>query len=1337
MTQESIELGKTKKVEVKRLPEVKRLLNISIPDIARLVENKELTLVSSSNGGPISLSDYITIDSISKLAEEAIIKHVITGSDSTNRAYERIYGQKFRERAMSDPTLILNDISRLEGRPTPKLTEFDVTYMPTDPNRKPTIVRTYSGKQYLEVIDSLDRETLRKIRWNTEIHIKLDAIAEEVANNQADKRTRIVDIIDRLGLEDNKRNRKRIVKYNDEDHISLGDEGMVPEIAEELFPNHPKRQEIAKRYLWSIYRRYWSADQEYEDESLIPSDGSISRLCSGIELTLSDEEYARFSRKLLTETTIAERLFGDLSNGLKGSLKEKSLDEVLVEETNKYSGETVEFLAPMILKGKRKYHKNDTSDFEETLTKTKVEDKIRRGIGLRWGLQNFDAQRITVPDNYLTAQQVADSLHTTLEKVLTLDIGWEDAGMIKQVSEKMDVPYDELDSQYRAHFQDKVEGFTDDAVRFRILNASSLENISTQSFETVSVNTTEVNEELRRQYSIDGQEDYLFAAHLAPFKIGEEWLTLPEHNRELADILERKDDVRKRIEWSSELRRFYENPEEFTKYMKLDALKTDLGIGEEDWRKVKNYVSIENPGIESIKEKENRKQRKKKDKFPSPKEFDSKYFKGEQKKYVRISHAEEFKKKFIEGNQVAKIFTSVEASLDTLVEESKRQEVDISSIHAYGLNPKNKSEKAGEFYLKPEIRAAKKSLQKDTGYKRLQIALGLAAKLEEATTLAAEIKYISKDQATAELGITSTQLDKFIESEYLTARDVSAIPLLIDALKREYGVNIFENEIVDFCESDKRYLEVKRVTGITDITAFVENTKTVDSAKERVSGSGWLADTIFEYCAQRKSPTYLTVQEEKRIHISDIAEIESFQVNHMPIDVIRAAIAERLEVRKISRHYSELNGITRDTNKKQLEAITVKVEEFATQCYDKSKIESELGVRFANAKSIGTIMLPVIPGSMSFLDGKYYRSDIETLDIALDIASDELNVSKQRVIDYVESRDLSLCEDGLSEREIEKLISHSYSKKEIARISPKLEQRAQTEQQEFSYNEKTYCPRTTIQRFVMNNHLDDITPEGMNMLLRDDAWSAYMSKELNGEGRNNNNSTSKQQEIEEIIVEYILKDIGIKGEEGKYTGKDFKRLKTYVDMLQENGVHRINRFRTITNDEGLTVDSDTSFYTGREVINITGMRPAMITQTSQSLGISYTGNNETTLYSARDVAAIIKETRKNQTAWNCLTDPLETIMLSQIMNNGHMTALEPRLGDDGSLQDANPEEIGRLSHSLKIGNRLCYSKLNEVFSKVAYELGKITSGDKAQQMTSPQLCRIGANAFVSYMQKRS
>ncbi len=765
------------------------------------------------------------------------------------------------------------------------------------------------------------------------------------------------------------------------------------------------------------------------------------------------------------------------------------------------------------------------------------------------------------------------------------------------------------------------------------------------------------------------------------------------------------DELRKRIMWGLKLKAFYDNSESFPDHVKADTLKDMLGLNEKNWQRLKNWIKIEHPVVEQIEKDEAK--RKNSKGFITPKAFDEKYFPDKFREYITQRSVDNFENRFYQPKTVAHALTGIEGSLDTLVNEGKILGMNIEELKPYELNT---ADKRGEFYLKDEITELKGKLQKGISLKKLKIALGISAKIDEARDERAT-DYEILENAAKKLGIEVEELGIYIKKDGpLTVGNIGIVNILTNLINKSYSTNFNETDIVDFCKNDERYPGIRRTTGILNLDGFIENTFTIDEARQEVSGEGWLAKKIFEYCLNEIKPHYLKINKKRKIHESYVEKIKRYQTTQMPLDAVRREIALKLRVNRVGNRYPQLNMLTRDTNKDHLAEITVNVDKFIDECYDKAKIESVVDAGFLDNNSLQKIMAIVSIGSMAFLGNNYHTSDVNKLKKAVDNSRAKISVTNQRLVELAERGYINLCESGLSDVEATRLSNNSYSLGTISEISKKLSESPEIKQLSFSYNEEKFCPIGDIRKYIMQNPTKDITKEGIVMLISDEKWKDYVAQESNG----NNNASQEDinHSIGTKIVDYLINDLNITPTNRNYTGEDIAMLNSFIELLQDNNIHRIASFRSIDEGTKYTVDPDESYYTRTEILKMmdaNGRELGVICDENNIECISLDrpigdrDHNDIELYKLRDTAEILKY--KGDERLRLLNDPLEVVIMYNVLKACETLDIEADM--DNFLNKVGHDNFSKLSYRLKIGanpnniiDSACYQRMDSAFRTI-------------------------------------
>lgn len=1294
---------------VTEISDVAENLSISQEEVNTLLELGELETPSIETIGEAG-SNYITKDSFSRL-----LKTMMPKSALENIIYDN--NPEFKKR------LNLDQLEEEIGRYNPEyingLNLIVIRKKKEGILKKKIMPARYSKKQVKQRLREIGEETLKQLRWGSEILQESLKGAEKIYENgkiakkrlseipYGEKSLRVRETLRYFRLEYTKRNLNRFIGYYEKGEFNFEDKGIIPKIlSRHTFKDENEKNEMGK-YLRDLYRRFFSKNEkENEDISMVKEREDINLFSGVINLRATIYGIEDFKKRTITPLQLSTMTFNiDLNDYFLKKGDDFDIGESIKQEAALYSDKKLDLLEPIMVDGQRRYHHSDSDDFNAVLKEKALFNNIELGIRMKLGIEAYklDERR---NDKGLTIQQVADELGTTADIAKEL-ITFVDVGILNEMGKKTARGYDQIEEFYKKYFKDKVEGFTDEAVRDWRVDRSTLDKFITQNLQEAPFSLEEADQELMRQYEIDDKKGILFSDVLKPFNVSGKSLYTKDQIAKIRKLME-NDKLRKRIEWGNKLKKFYSQPKVFSDYVKVDELQKMLGLSDTDWQRLKPRLATENPAIKEI-EKEEGKLKDKKNGF-SPAKFDKKYFKEEFREYITKKYVDNFKNKFYQPKTVAHALTGIEGSIDSLLEESKELGIPLTELKPYNLNSENKE---GEFYLNDEITELKEGLKKGGKLRRLTIALGISAKIDEARDKGTS-DYESLEEAAEKLGISIQNLKKYTKKYGpLTTGDIGITPVLTKLINNSYNTRFTETDISQFCKKDTRYSDIRKIEGVLNIDKFIENTMTIEEAEKEVSGEGWLAEKVFEHCLNKVEPIYLKINDETKIHSSDVDATKTYQTQQMRVNFIEREIGYKLTgIREVIPRQYALTVTGRD--KESIAKLTAAVAQFKEECYDISQVEKEVGVSFPENISLNNLLEQTAPRNIAFINSLYHMSDVKKLKAAVENSAKKLKVTKERIIQFSKNTYIRLCEKGISEEEVTRLVRNSHSAQNIADISNALSQVADINNYNFSYNNTIFFPGESIAEYVRKHPVNDISSKGIIMLARKiKDWEEYMTQELNG------NNSGQREKIESIIIKYMMNDLNITNKNNAnnaYNGVDFTTLNAFQRLLQKHNVHNISKFKKEWKRGRFTVDPENSYYTRGEVTKIVGVNENILDKISDDISVSYLGDkllqedekyNKAGLYSLRDVARIALKLGDDEV--KKLNDPLEAVLIHKLKlkNKQAFNALNLVLAEDGSIFSCNEMAMNALGDFFKIGGKydntrdsLCYQKIDNAYRRL-------------------------------------
>ncbi|MBU4502430.1 MAG: hypothetical protein KKA79_07575, partial [Nanoarchaeota archaeon] len=225
------------------------------------------------------------------------------------------------ENLLISPDIVFDEIRRFDERYTNGhgLVEMESAVIYKKTNKKGR-EKFFSKKQVELWKKELGDNLISKVKWGS-------LLLTEPKNNEG---ICIDEVIEEFGLENNKKNRKRIVGYHEKGHLYFEDKGTITETLEEnkrIFSIEERK--TIRPFMEKIYKSFYSADPEYEDMNLVKHRKDLTFLTGRIDLRTNKKEINRFKQKTISQEAFAEYLFGDCMNFFIDKLNENNLAEIL------------------------------------------------------------------------------------------------------------------------------------------------------------------------------------------------------------------------------------------------------------------------------------------------------------------------------------------------------------------------------------------------------------------------------------------------------------------------------------------------------------------------------------------------------------------------------------------------------------------------------------------------------------------------------------------------------------------------------------------------------------------------------------------------------------------------------------------------------------------------------------------------------------------------------------------------------------------------------------------------------------------------------------------------
>lgn len=1326
--EEDLKLNASKNFTVQQ---VMRSLQTSVGTIDKLVQMGELDLVSGSKKR-IGSADLITRESYVRLlnprsiAGDNIIQDVYNSTEYFVPRFTS--GNKGSFIDVFGVGGIIQEICRFNDL---NVKDLDLVEYTALLHRKDNPDESYRGKVFLrKQIEPLLKEGGRRIAtrvgWVTalwhyldkrdeKIH-KLDTKADAKDNVQYSAEPAESDTfgkdalgwtLDEMGLQHTAENRRRLLMYCSNGYLPFQDLGFLVEAVKSFSYKDDQRERRVLRYFQGLYMKYLSDEIEFAHISKIGHRTGDMLFQYGIQPYTNKAEVETFLRKTVDEKTFSGMIFPGCEEFFEDALNEElSFADLLSHGAKSYSRKEVTFFEPYVIDGKRKYHPADKGLFIKRLFDSGLYGALHTAIRFRIEGKHYDPAKIT---EGFSISETADKLHTTVEKASILGVEKADVGLIAIVSEKVGYGADLMADFYRQFLKGKVPEFTDVDIHLYRVTEAILEDFKNQRFPKTVRDTGADNRRLQRQYKIDKQHDgnakpgLLFSKELAPFKTNGVWVNTKACNARINELLKSSYELRQRIRWDEKLEAFYEDPSSIVGYGRVDALQDRLGLSKAEWDGLNPKVHTVNPAVVAIQaEKKNGKSGRV---FMSPRAFDEKYYPDGIRDYISIKTAKAYAiEKFCEPGSVSKELTKVDCSIDILLEESNQLGIDVKGLSPYTLKAEDRK---GKFYFLGDVSAVRNGMG-NVNLKKLQIALALSELDVANMSNGGGSNYQSPEKAAKSYKVTVEQLGKF-SPQYLQIEDVGVVPEVVSLLRRSNIADVNEADVIGFCKSDERYTSVQISKVVTNLDEFQSQLKTTAQSKKEILGSevieriesegepgslSSLANAVYDYCVAQVKPTYFD-DGERKIHDSDVKAMKAVASGDIS-NCIKGAVAERLGKDNLSDKCITGIGIGSSPNLLAIIGVASHIDSFATHLYNRSRTEKELGVTFRDDTSWNDLMGRAAPGCTTF-DGMYLNSDFEELWLVLEDAAEKLRTGLQTTLHFAEKGYIRLSENGVDEKGVKSLIQNSYSERDVARISGRLHKEL-ANALGFSNGEGRLYPLEELRQLVHDLEPEDITRDGMTMLLRDGGWRRYVAIE---EGLRPQNSNGNNVEL--LLTEHLLGNLQVGRSSEGYSTRNFLRLLEYAQFLQREEVHGIPRFITSSGNGGLYIDPHTNYYFISGAWSILGIdRVAEFDGLVDELQLKPLTHDKLKLFSMHDVAQMVRH-KKGHILTKYIEDDLEAVMISAIHYKKRLRLPSLQLkfsSSTGYLRDFNDITMKNLAHEVKIGYDYCERVMKRLFETV-------------------------------------
>ena len=1116
------------------------------------------------------------------------------------------------------------------------------------------------------------------------------------------------------------------------------------------------REEVRKKMLEFMlisYVNHLSNDKWNALNEVIKLEPDLPYYAGIVDLRITKEGLEKFKSDTIGKREFIEEVFPGCT-AFFDKRDDRKFTEIYQEQSALLGKTEEKGLFPIMVNGDERYCSCDVPFYFTTEDINHIQN-LRTLVRMQTALDNYETMNLMT----LSHEEVAAQLGISKERALTFPLGWENffekftfqekegheklAKKIKVFIDKFDksrkgyeVPEDPKHAEdiYVKALENGFNGFSLEQLKaVRTTNKDLGTYIATLVESDTDVNA--MNDILKTQYSIRGEQGFLFREELQPIKWDGKLLYSEGAIEEVNGVIAKDAKLRRKLELFPALKNAYERAD-YSAYISLEEFKQSLGLSKEEWEKIKEYVNAANPAVNSLGlNGEGREEAI---------EFDIKYFSDKgNKEWVSKNHAKRIMENFIKDDDISKYLTGIPLGFDELKSIAEGNGIsieDMLDIDTYRVKINNDGE---ERYFAREIA---KIRQNNNDIKKLQVLLALNQNREIAGENAGE--YFTKKKAREMLGLDNYDgkktngFDRLIEKHLLQSGDIGlGIEIADLANKANPGLNLKPEDIYE-------HSSLRRTDGVNNLNAFIAETQSFEDIKQRLFGKNELADWLYDFHLGDENPldlTFLKIGDVQKLHKSDVEKLETSLSNGAYKSHLRSLVAEKLGVGSIPKQYKELDNdsikgehrqsleIPHSMNRQSIENLAARIERFKENCYSlkDQKIQSEiLGFTFSDNSYLESAMKAVNPRSISFLDGKYHMSDIENLKLTIDVTYEEIGIiSAQKFVEFVELGYVNLCEDGIESSSVKNLVQNSYSEAELNKISEKLITEDQVFSNVFKYNNNSYCPAEIVRGSVENSELDNISLDGIRLLLRNKEW---LSKEIKVMNNNNGNCSGHPDEFYERdanrVIEYLFRSLpnGKKDKKEKtFLSSDFTKIKRYIGSLEDNKVHNLAHFSSIKG--GTDINADVCYLTKKEAVNVSGLEYALNELENKCIDAG-----EVRLYSLSDVSQAILKNRKNLENFK---NPLDVYILSAVIyeKNHYLSKLKPEFKNDGNLEKVDKNVEKELAHNLKIDFKLCKKRLPLVFEEIAYQTGSDKHGpDNARKY----LIRMGAAILKNQMDQK-
>jgi hypothetical protein len=1127
----------------------------------------------------------------------------------------------------------------------------------------------------------------------------------------------IDDVVKALGLKITARSRNRVYHYYKKElrlkkegkptFLNFKDYGSIAQLIENSELKKPNSYDAYLR-LFNLYAGYYSKDDEIKDNNfLLKEKGSRKKnlpfYTGGVDLRTAPEDVEAFKKKTISPLEFARHLFGrSCFPYLDDKDENLGFVEFLKQESSRFfrmDDQYWELFEPMIIDGLPRYHEYDLANFRDWFKALEVYSNVKLSMRMKAAMKKYlesppDAQGIG-------ESEIEKRIGITATEAVDLGI-LTDVGFLHIFARQNRMGYEDIENFYNKYLKNAELPFLDKFVRDYRVDESDLEKRTSQHLREAPTDLVDAIVELQKQKETNSKIEMNFPTLPPPIKKGDKDLYLFQALENIRKSIFQTKENSKRVQWGKNLRNFYQNPES-AGYVSVKSIAQKLSLNKDDADRLEASCNPQNPAFEKI-------QNETSIRLPkgniSPTQFDKTYFGKYPKAYLPIQKAQSIINEFKQAAGIELPF-AVPANIDSVIGEAQAQKINnISPLNPYTLNSETKK---GQFYFSPAIEAWAASLQPKQ-LRDLNIALAVREKIDEARKVEKDAH--TMEEAASYLGISMDELNKF--RQILLPKDIGLARNLRDIIAQAYKIpDLKPSEIRQLFAEDQRYYEIKYKRGTTNLNSFESQTLTNEQLQAQVAGTNWLSESVFNYCLQGAKTTQLMIKGQKRIHVSEIPEIKS-QIKNAG-KIINRQIRTRLGIAEIPDGYDdlELKDLSEQTD---LDALALRIDNFKIGLYNAQEVATAAPIlqkvthliaanlqykrktEYKPAKQgidlaslLGFLLPQVIPNGTAFPGPTWHKGDITKIKQSAEKVATELSAPPATVAYFAAQGYFAFNPNGISDVELTKFTEAAYPKEDIGVISNSLS-RNLSNILSFRRQGIEFFPTTELRLSALNHNVADISEQGMAMLLKDRNWIQYLKDEYSRTPKKNGEELI---DIEQAVVKQMLYDLEIKQPENNpYDAEQLAEVAKYANILIHHDVHTLPRF--FANEKG-EINAEKCYYSRRDITQITKWSPGRLQKLQEKAQVTLLGEGKATLYSLRDLSAMVQASSNNLGVWEFATQhlqvtPLDIVMIYAILQD-RLTPLNPRFNYHRTSITVNNERKKELAHDLKIEYSTCDRRL--------------------------------------------